>query len=302
MKETGTRVIALGFFDGVHIGHGALLRRTRERATELGLRAAAMSFDSHPDTLVSGVPVPLINSMDDRAALMRRLYGIDDVIFAHFDRAMMEMPWEDFLGDFLVRQHGAAHLVCGHDFRFGYRGQGTPERLREYCAAHGLGCDVIPEVLLDGRTVSSTYIRALLTEGQMEEAERYLGHAHVLSGVVRHGFGRGEKIDMPTANLAFPEGVLVPAFGVYAAEAEMEGRRWPASVNIGVHPTAGALERPVLEAWLQGDCGDLYGKEIVVFLYKMVRVERKFASMEALKTQVLHDTEEILNYLKERNV
>ena len=155
------RVIALGFFDGVHIGHGALLRRTRERATELGLRAAAMSFDSHPDTLVSGVPVPLINSMDDRAALMRRLYGIDDVIFAHFDRAMMEMPWEDFLGDFLVRQHGAAHLVCGHDFRFGYRGQGTPERLREYCAAHGLGCDVIPEVLLDGRTVSSTYIRTL---------------------------------------------------------------------------------------------------------------------------------------------
>ena len=296
------RVIALGFFDGVHIGHGALLRRTRERAMELGLRAAAMSFDSHPDTLVSGVPVPLINSMDDRAALMRRLYGIDDVIFAHFDRAMMEMPWEDFLGDFLVRQHGAAHLVCGHDFRFGYRGQGTPERLREYCAAHGLGCDVIPEVLLDGRTVSSTYIRALLTEGQMEEAERYLGHAHVLSGVVRHGFGRGEKIDMPTANLAFPKGVLVPAFGVYAAEAEMEGRRWPASVNIGVHPTAGALERPVLEAWLQGDCGDLYGKEIVVFLYKMVRGERKFASMEALKTQVLHDTEEILNYLKERNV
>ena len=84
------RVIALGFFDGVHIGHGALLRRTRERAMELGLRAAAMSFDSHPDTLVSGVPVPLINSMDDRAALMRRLYGIDDVIFAHFDRAMMD--------------------------------------------------------------------------------------------------------------------------------------------------------------------------------------------------------------------
>ena len=118
------RVIALGFFDGVHIGHGALLRRTRERATELGLRAAAMSFDSHPDTLVSGVPVPLINSMDDRAALMRRLYGIDDVIFAHFDRAMMEMPWEDFLGDFLVRQHGAAHLVCGHDFlsRTGHAG------------------------------------------------------------------------------------------------------------------------------------------------------------------------------------
>ena len=161
---------------------------------------------------------------------------------------------------------------------------------------------MIPEVLLDGRTVSSTYIRTLLAEGQMEEAERYLGHAHVLSGTVRHGYGRGEKIEMPTANLAFPEGVLVPAFGVYAAEVETEGHRWPASVNIGVHPTAGALERPVLEAWIQGDCGDLYGKEITAFLYRMVRGERKFASMEALKTQVLHDTEEILNYLKERNV
>lgn len=267
------RVIALGFFDGVHIGHGALLRRTRERATELGLRAAAMSFDSHPDTLVSACRCPLINSMDDRAALMRRLYGIDDVIFAHFDRAMMEMPWEDFLGDFLVRQHGAAHLVCGHDFRFGYRGQGTPERLREYCAAHGLGCDVIPEVLLDGRTVSSTYIRTLLTEGQMEEAERYLGHAHVLSGVVRHGFGRGEKIDMPTANLAFPKGVLVPAFGVYAAEAETEGRAGRRASTSASIRAAGALEPAGARGVAPGDCGDLYGKEIVVFLYKMVRAE-----------------------------
>ena len=301
MNETGTRVIALGFFDGVHLGHGALLRRTRERATKLGLRAAAMSFDRHPDTLVSGTPVPLINSMDDRALLMRRLYGTDDVIFAHFDRAMMEMPWEEFLGDFLARQHGAAHLVCGHDFRFGYRGRGTPERLRDYCAAHGLGCDIIPAVTLDGRTVSSTYIRTLLAEGRMDEAARDLGHGHLLSGTVRRGYGRGSRIDMPTANLAFPEGVLVPAFGVYAAEAEVEGARYPASVNIGVHPTAGALERPVLEAWIQGDCGDLYGRRVAVYLYRRIREERKFPSMQALKEQVLQDTTEILTYLKERN-
>ncbi len=300
MKETGTRVIALGFFDGVHIGHGALLHRTRERATQLGLRAAAMSFDSHPNALVFGEAVRLINTMDDRARLMRRLYGIDDVIFAHFDRAMMEMPWEEFLGDFLVRENGAVHLVCGHDFRFGYRGEGDAEKLRTYCAAHGLGCDVIPPVTIDGRTVSSTYIRALIAEGRMEEAERFLGHAHLLSGPVRHGYGRGGKIDMPTANLAFPAGVLVPAYGVYAAEAEVNGTRFAAIVNVGIHPTVGALDAPVLEAWIQGDCGDLYGKEMTVFLYHQIRGERKFPSMEALKEQVLRDTEEAMDYLRTR--
>ena len=294
------RVIALGFFDGVHAGHGALLRRTRERADALGVRAAAMSFDSHPDTLVFGEPVRLINTMDDRALLMRRLYGIDDVIFAHFDRAMMEMPWEAFLGEFLVKTHGACHLVCGHDFRFGYRGEGDAEKLRAYCAAHGLGCDVIPAVTIDGTVVSSTQIRALLAAGRMEEAERFLAHPHLLSGTVRHGQGRGGAMDVPTANLDFPAGLLVPPYGVYAAEVERNSTRWPASVNIGIHPTAGALAAPVLEAWIQGGCGDLYGQRITVLLYRRIREERKFASMEALKTQILHDTREIMDELKRR--
>ena len=295
-----TRVIALGFFDGVHAGHGALLRRTREQATALGLCAAAMSFDSHPDALVFGEQVRLINTMDDRAMLMRRLYGMDDVIFAHFDRAMMEMPWEDFLGDFLVAQHGARHLVCGHDFRFGYRGEGDADKLQAYCAAHGIGCDVIPAVTIDGRTVSSTYIRTLLAAGDMETASRFLGHPHQLSGVVQHGQGRGGKLEMPTANLTFPAGVLVPPYGVYAAEVETDGARCPASVNIGVHPTAGALDAPVLEAWIQGDCGDLYGRQITVLLYKHIRGERKFSSMDALRAQVLQDTKAIMEYLKEK--
>lgn len=294
------RVIALGFFDGVHAGHGALLRRTRERADALGVRAAAMSFDSHPDALVFGEPVRLINTMDDRALLMRRLYGIDDVIFAHFDRAMMEMPWEAFLGKFLVQTHGACHLVCGHDFRFGYRGEGDAEKLRAYCAAHGLGCDVIPAVTIDGTVVSSTHIRALLAAGRLEEAERFLAHPHLLSGTVRHGQGRGGAMDVPTANLDFPAGLLVPPYGVYAAEVEHNSTRWPASVNIGIHPTAGALAAPVLEAWIQGGCGDLYGQRITVLLYRRIREERKFASMEALKTQILHDTREIMDELKRR--
>ena len=127
------RVLALGFFDGIHLGHAALLNKTRERARELSLTPAAMSFDTHPDTLVFGTAVPLLNTMAERELLMRRLCGIEEVIFAHFDEAMMHMPWEVFIEDYLVRQLRARHVVCGHDFHFGDRGQGNPNRLREKC-------------------------------------------------------------------------------------------------------------------------------------------------------------------------
>lgn len=176
------RVIALGFFDGVHIGHGALLKKTCERATELGAIPAAMSFDTHPDTLVFGTPTELLNTMDERKQLMQSLYGIEDVIFCHFDKAMMNMDWEAFVEDYLVRELHACHLVCGHDYHFGARGFGNAERLTEKCRTLGLGCDVIGEVKLDGVTVSSTYLRRLLKEGRMEEAVRFLGHGHIISG------------------------------------------------------------------------------------------------------------------------
>ena len=174
------RVIALGFFDGVHIGHGALLKKTCERAKALGAIPAAMSFDTHPDTLVFGTPTELLNTMDERKHLMQSLYGIEDVIFCHFDKAMMNMDWEAFVEDYLVRELHACHLVCGHDYHFGARGFGNAERLTEKCRALGLGCDVIGEVKLDGVTVSSTYLRRLLKEGRMEEAVRFLGHGHII--------------------------------------------------------------------------------------------------------------------------
>ena len=175
------RVLALGFFDGIHLGHAALLNKTCERAKELGVTAAAMSFDTHPDTLVFGTPVPLLNTMAEREFLMRRLCGIEEVIFAHFDAAMMHMPWEAFVEDYLVGQLHACHVVCGHDFHFGDRGQGNPDRLREKCRSLGIGCDVIPEIRLDGRCVSSTEIRTLLQQGACEAAVRCLGHGQLVT-------------------------------------------------------------------------------------------------------------------------
>ena len=293
------RVIALGFFDGVHLGHAALLQKTRARANELGAAAAAMSFDTHPDTLVFGCEVPLINTAAERQLLMRRLYGIDEIILAHFDKNMMHMPWRDFITDFLIGKLHACHVVCGHDFRFGDRGTGTPALLQETCLALGVGCDVIEKVELDGTVVSSTYIRQLLLNGEASRAVRFLGHRHLVHGTVIHGAHNGRSIGFPTANISFAPGVLVPKRGVYLAEAEVEGRCWPALVNVGVHPTAGALAQPVLEAWLQGFDGDLYGRELSVWLAAFTRPERPFSSMQALRGQLARDKKDLEAYFKQ---
>lgn len=289
------RVIALGFFDGVHIGHGALLKKTCERAAELGAIPAAMSFDTHPDTLVFGTPTELLNTMDERKQLMQSLYGIEDVIFCHFDKAMMNMDWEAFVEDYLVRELHACHLVCGHDYHFGARGFGNAERLTEKCRALGLGCDVIGEVKLDGVTVSSTYLRRLLKEGRMEEAVRFLGHGHIISGIVQHGDSRGHTLGLPTANLALDASLLVPAFGVYGGWADAgELGRFPAAVNLGVHPTVHELPHPVAEASLLGFEGDLYGKFLRLELLFQVRPEQRFSSLPELTAQIARDQQTVL--------
>ena len=153
MKE---RVIALGFFDGVHLGHGALLRRAAEEAALRGCTPAVFTFDRPPKEVVTGVPCPLINSPEDRRDLVRRLYRIQDVLMVPFDREMMTTPWDDFIVRILVGRYHAVHLVAGHDHHFGHRNQGTPELLAQKCAQLGLGCDIIPKVEVAGITVSST--------------------------------------------------------------------------------------------------------------------------------------------------
>lgn len=292
------RVIALGFFDGVHIGHGALLKKTCEQAVKLHATASAMSFDMHPDTLVSGTPTELLNTMEERKYLMQSLYGIQDVIFCHFDRAMMNMPWERFVEDYLVRDLHACHLVCGHDYHFGARGLGDAEKLTKKCRQLGLGCDVIGEVKLDGVTVSSTYLRTLLKAGRMEQAVRFLGHGHIISGLVQHGDSRGHTLGLPTANLALEPSLLVPAFGVYGGWADTgKAGRYPAAVNLGIHPTVHTLQRPVAEASLLGFSGNLYGKPLRLELLFQVRPEQRFSSLEELTAQISHDQQTVLHRL-----
>ena len=295
------RVIALGFFDGVHLGHAALLRLTRRRADELGIPAAVLTFDTHPDTLVYHQPVPLINTLEDRKYLMEEKFSMDEVILAHFDRAMMEMPWESFVEDYLLGELGAKHVVCGHDFSFGYRGQGTPDKLRRLCAQRGVGVNVVDKVSLGGITVSSTHIRQLIRQGDMEAAAQMLGHRHFLSGEVLHGKELGRRLGFPTANLALPEGLIAPAYGVYATLVTLpDGSAHPAVTNVGVRPTVHDQLGRLVEAWILDCTAELYGEKIRVEFFTRLRGEKKFDSLEALREEVLRNADETRAYFQNR--
>ena len=288
--EATQRVIALGFFDGVHSGHGALLRRAGEEATRRGCIPAAVTFDHHPKDLIPGAQrVPLINTPEDRAWLMRRFFGIEDVIVLPFDEKMRNMHWQDFVTDVLVEEYGAVHLVAGHDFHFGKGGEGNPRRLQEICARLGLGCDIIEKVELDGITVSSTHIRTLLESGEMGEAVRFLGHPHIISGQVVPGKRLGRTIGIPTANLVIPEGLITPALGVYASRVRVGEEEYLAVTNVGVRPTVEESDRVTVEPWILDFSGDLYGKTIRVECFHRLRGEKKFPDLDAMRSAILED-------------
>jgi len=290
-------VTALGFFDGVHLGHGSLLRRVAEVAARQGAVPAAVTFDVHPESVIMGVPVPLLNSPADRADLMRRLYGIEEVIVERFDRRMMKMPWQEFISDYLVARRGVVHVVAGHDFHFGYKGEGNPQRLREQCARLGVGCDIVQKVELGGITVSSTYIRTLIAQGEMEQANTFLGHPHILTDTVSHGKKLGSSLGFPTVNLRVPPDVLVPAHGVYASRAVFEnGESRMAVTNVGVRPTVDDDHRLNVESFLLDFDGNLYGKTIRVEFYSFLREERRFASIDHLRAEISRNVQQTRDY------
>ena len=229
---------------GCIAGHAALMEMTKRRAAGAGRDPRrCLTFDTHPDTLVKGVEVPLINSPAGRAEIIRRVYGIESVIFIHFNRAVMQMPWQDFLRSLVDELH-AVHVVVGYDFSCGYRGEGRALNIAAWCSQHGLGCDIIDAVKLDGEVVSSTRIRRAIAEGDMEEANRLLGHPHCLVDTVHYGFQLGARLGTPTINMRFAEGVLVPRHGVYAAKVFLDdGSEHMAVTNVG-REAHGVRQRP----------------------------------------------------------
>lgn len=292
MKER--TIYALGFFDGVHLGHQALLKACRHLAEQLGCKAGAVTFTTHPDSLVSGKTPALLTTNEDKRRLLQA-YGMDTVVELPFDKKLMATPWTAFLEQLLEK--GAAGFVCGDDFRFGYRGEGTAGILKQYCDAAAMPCAIVPEQILDGQRISSTRIRAVLEQGDMTQASRLLGHPLILTGTVLSGRQLGRTIGVPTANLLLPTELIVPKFGVYACKVWVEGKAYPAVTNIGTRPTVSGKGITV-EAHLLDFAGDLYGKEITVAFCDFLRPEQKFADLDALKTQIAADVAKTRTILK----
>lgn len=291
----GKRVFALGFFDGVHRGHQALVHACRELAEELDCKSAALTFDTHPDGLVFGKAPVLINTVQDRRLLLRS-YGIGPIYTLPFDKETMTMPWQDFFR-LLLTEYGAAGIVCGDDFRFGHRGEGDAEKLRAACDAAGIPCVVVPEQRIDGIRISSTHIRELIENGQMEEAVQFLGHPHILTGPVVPGRHLGHKLGFPTANVLLPDQVICPKHGVYACKVEVSGKQYQAVTNVGSRPTVEGHQVRT-ESWILDFDGDLYGEEITLSFHAFLRPEQKFDTLEELKAAVERDADSTREYFE----
>ena len=292
--RTDKRIFALGFFDGVHLGHQALLAACVRLAREHDCQAAAITFDAHPQSLFTPEPPALINSAADRETLLRQ-YGIGPIYQFPVTNEVMSTPWERFLEELL--EYGAAGFVCGHDFRFGNRGDGDAEKLKSFCEERGLPWVVVPEQTLEGVRISSTHIRGLLEAGDMETAVKFLGHPHVLSGTVVPGRHLGRTIGVPTANILIPGGVVTPKLGVYACTAQVESRTYLAVTNVGRRPTVEGHQVRA-ESWILDFDGDLYGQNITLEFHKFLRPERKFDSLEELKRQIQSDAAETCSLLR----
>lgn len=292
--------IALGFFDGVHLGHAKLLELTLEVSREKGLVPAVYTFDRHPAAEITGKPVLLLNSTEDREYLFREIYGMKKVVFDRFDRDLMNTDCRTFIRDILAGRLNAAHLVAGWDYTFGKSGEGNAALLKAEADALGIGCDIVEKVVLNGITISSTYIRNLVANGDMENAGLYLGHAHMLSGNVIPGNKLGRKLGIPTVNLPIPPSVQPPAKGVYITRVHIpdDARTYAGITNVGTKPTVAEDGAALIETHIMGYEGDLYGKKVRLEFLKYLRPEIRFPNLELLKEQILEDMESARAFLQ----
>ncbi len=284
--------VAIGFFDGVHLGHQQILRQAISDAAEHEAASVVVTFENHPAGVVAPERAPrLIQSTEQRLESIRAL-GADAMLLLRFDRELSRRTGEDFVRR-LVSGLGQVCSVCvGGGFTFGHKRSGNVDLLRSLGADLGFQVHGLAAVALDGETVSSTRIRAAVTRGEFDVAGQMLGRPYELSGAVIQGDQLGRQLGFPTANLDV-DSLVIPPNGVYAAHASTERGVHRAAVNIGVRPSLEtAAPAPRVEACLLDFDGDLYGRTVRLTFHARLREERKFDSLDALKEQIARDVEE----------
>ena len=292
----GPLSIAVGVFDGVHIGHRALMRQTAARAKQQGGRAIAATFDPLPiQALAPGAPPSALSDVDERTRLLQEA-GANDIVIFHFTKEFAALTADEFVRR-LTSAGEVRQILVGEDFQFGHDRGGDVRTLAAAGSRFGFEVVVATPVKLDGEVVSSTRIRNALLAGDVESAARLLGRPYSVRGTVVRGDQRGRALGFPTMNLAVPRERLLPRDGIYALWATVSGQRVPAAASLGVRPTFGGGDR-VLEAYLLDWSGDAYGDRIEAAFVKRLRDELRFASAAELSTQIAHDVEETRKALR----
>jgi riboflavin kinase/FMN adenylyltransferase len=288
---SGKVCVAIGMFDGVHLGHQQVIRQTIEDAHQHENIAVAITFDCHPNSVVAPERnPPLIYSLSQKLRVIESL-GIDTTLLIHFDKAFSQIHGEEFIQG-LVRDFGAIHSLCvGSAFTFGHKRSGNVALLKRLGQELNFIVHGLASVSLDGTTVSSTRIREAIGAGNLDGASQMLGRTYSLAGQVIRGDQLGRQLGFPTANLD-PDNLVIPPNGVYAAHAHVEGRLHRAVVNIGTRPTLQSRQPKLqIEAHLLDVSADLYGQEMEIAFVEKLRDEQKFPSTEALQKQIRGDIE-----------
>lgn len=280
--------VALGNFDGMHLGHIAVLNKALEAAGD-ALTPCALLFSEHSIKSLTGIAPPKLMTDEERRNFITDFgFKIEEIDF----NRICNFSAQEFVDEILVKKLNAGAVVCGYNYRFGKNALGNTETLKSLCTERSIDCHIVSEVHCDGNAVSSTVIRNLIENGETQKANRMLGRRFGFTSPVIHGDERGRSWGFPTANQLLPDGFVMPKFGVYASEVTVEGRKYKGVTNIGKRPTVGT-EIVLSETYIIDLNDNLYDKEIDIRLIDFIRPEKKFCSFNELATQIKADTNKV---------
>lgn len=293
-------VLALGFFDGVHLGHQQLIGATIQKAKELGCESGVMTFREHPLTHIFPTYSPwLITTNDDKVKIMKAM-GIDHVFLNPFSERLMCCPPKEFVRDYLLQKYNVAHIVVGFNYTFGYKGEGGIQLLAKLGKRFKFGVTVIPPCIIDGHSVSSTLIRELISTGKVNEVSTFLGRTYSIEGTIVKGKGLGHTFDIPTANLKMKEKVILPSSGVYYTKFKVRDTEYDGLTNLGFNPTF--EKHPYsIETYIYDFKDDIYGEQAEITFKERIRGEIKFDGLEDLIAQIKSDISDIDKRFRKQN-
>jgi len=289
-------VIALGNFDGVHLGHQTLIKTGLRKAQELNLKLSVLLFDPHPLKVLSPErSLNLLTGKKERLMLFAEL-GVDQVLLFPFTPEFAGTSPREFVKDILLTI-GVKHVVVGFNYSFGYQGRGKPSDLEEFGKEYGFGVSIIQAQKIRDKIISSTEIRKYLLNGEIDLAKEMIGRSPKLSGRVIHGDKRGRTLGFPTANLQVDEDLLIPKTGVYAVITKIDGKIYGGMMNIGLRPTFKNSQEQTIEVYLLNYQGDLYDRELIISIEARLRPERKFNGKDDIIAQLHKDKEQTISVL-----